>query len=110
MVWMKTAALPRFRKLHRIINGVDFKAGDRLRITTAAFFNQDDYTIDGEKHVVFTTLGSLGGNNSFLGGAFIFAGTLAITSGLWVLGFERCTQRRIPESLRKQIFPKKKTS
>ncbi|KAL6057402.1 ALA-interacting subunit [Balamuthia mandrillaris] len=78
VVWMRTAALPTFKKLHRIIDD-DLPAGDyTVEI-------QDNYPVDefdGEKHVVLTTISWMGGKNNFLGVAYTTVGSICVLLGV----------------------------
>jgi hypothetical protein len=78
IVWMRTAGLPDFRKLHRII---DFKlpAGTytvqvRSRFPVASF--------SGKKHIVLSTTTWIGGRNPFLGYAYIVVGAICFVLGI----------------------------
>lgn len=70
IVWMRSSALPNFRKLYgKIQNGI--KKGEYVvRVTNK--YNVQPF--DGAKSIVLTTTTSLGGNNSFLAWAFMLLG------------------------------------
>lgn len=75
MVWMRTAALPTFRKLYGTVQG-PFKKG-----TTLTFFTISDFDVrsfGGSKSLIISTLSSIGGRNSYIGTAFIVVGSLAL--------------------------------
>jgi hypothetical protein len=78
-VWMRTAAQPNFKKLHRIINS-NLKAGDRIVFTTTPSF--DTSSIGSSKYIVLSTMSYLGGKHNFMAIAFIAVGLVAIVEGL----------------------------
>lgn len=77
-VWMRPAALPRFRKLYGTIDG-DFKEGDRLTFRIQA--NYEVASFDAAKSVVISTVGEFGGKNPYLGVAYIVVGSLSMLFG-----------------------------
>jgi len=73
IVWMRTAALPTFRKLWRIINGP--LQGDVVILV------QNNFPVtqfSGKKQIVLSTASWLGGKNPFLGYAYMVVGAACI--------------------------------
>jgi hypothetical protein len=77
-VWMRTAALPTFRKLYRIIN-VDLEVGDYAMVIDE-FYPVDSF--GGSKSFALSTLSWLGGKNQFLAIAYIVVGALSFVLGI----------------------------
>uniref|UniRef100_A0ACD5XVT3 Uncharacterized protein n=1 Tax=Avena sativa TaxID=4498 RepID=A0ACD5XVT3_AVESA len=79
MVWMRTAALPRFRKLYGRVEA-DLGAGDLLAVAVRNSYNS--YSFEGRKAVVLSTAGLLGGRNAFLGRAYVVTGVACFALAL----------------------------
>ena len=75
IVWMRTAPLPKFRKLYGRIHQ-NFKKGDTLNFNINANFEVGSF--DGEKALIITNSGLLGSKNPALGIAFIVIGCLSL--------------------------------
>lgn len=79
---MRTAGLPTFRKLYAAIH-------DGLQETTYYLTVTNNYDVsgwDGSKRFVLSTSNSLGGQNYFLGVAFIVVGCLCVTLAIIFFG------------------------
>jgi len=79
MVWMRTAALPAFRKLYGRIE-VDLYAGDQIAVLVQNNYNT--YSFGGKKALVLSTAGVLGGKNGFLGHGYVIVGLACLLLAL----------------------------
>lgn len=79
IVWMRTAALPSFRKLYGRIEE-DIEADDVIVVHLSN--NYDTYSFGGKKKLVLSTSSWLGGKNNFLGIAYIFVGSSCIFTSI----------------------------
>jgi len=77
IVWMRTAALPTFRKLYRVIN-TDLQGDYTVTIRN----NYNVTSFGGHKYVVLSTTSWLGGKNPFLGYAYMVVGAICIILGI----------------------------
>jgi len=78
IVWMRTAGLPSFKKLYRIIDTT-------LQPGTYQVVIQNNYPVaafSGTKSVVLSTTSWIGGKNPFLGWAYIVVGIICFLQGV----------------------------
>ena len=75
MVWMRTAALPKFRKIYGKING-PFTKGKTLSFDILSKFEVRSF--DGSKSIVLSTVSPIGGKNTYIGSAFLVVGCISI--------------------------------
>lgn len=94
IVWMRTAALPNFRKIYRKIDhvkaGQDIGANFDQGIPQGSYELEIEYNFDvasfsGRKEIVLATKSLLGGNSPFLGIAYIVVGSICLLLGLLFL-------------------------
>lgn len=78
IVWMRTAGLPDFKKLYRIIDE-DIPQGT-YTVRVHAYYPVKSF--NGKKHVVLSTTTWIGGKNPFLGYAYIVVGAICFVQGV----------------------------
>ncbi|KAK9150892.1 hypothetical protein Syun_009201 [Stephania yunnanensis] len=84
IVWMRTAALPSFRKLYGKIEE-DLEENDVIEANLFNYYNS--YSFGGKKKLVLSTSSWLGGKNDFLGFAYVAVGSSCILVALFFILF-----------------------
>jgi len=93
IVWMRTAALPNFRKLHRRIDHSQdeaFGSTDKPKLPAGKYqftiqYNFEVKQFSGRKSVILSTTSILGGKNEFLGIAYMVVGCICFVLGVLFL-------------------------
>jgi len=78
-VWMRVAALPKFRKLYAVLNS-DLAEGDVVTFNVEANFDVSHFK--GTKSLILTTTSWFGGKNAFIGVVFVAVGALCVGFGV----------------------------
>ena len=88
MVWMRPTGVPDFRKLWGKIE-TDLSPGTYQLVIDNLFLIDSDSNNKIEKHIVLSTVSALGGNNKFLGIAYITVGSICLVmSILFFVGYK----------------------
>ncbi|KAG2173147.1 hypothetical protein INT43_004520 [Umbelopsis isabellina] len=90
MVWMRTAALPDFRKIWGKNENTDLPAG-RWRVFVDSNFDVKKFS--GTKSIVITTTSPLGGRNPYLGIAYMSIGAFCFLLGI-IFTIRHCIRPR----------------
>ncbi|XP_038160855.1 cell cycle control protein 50A-like isoform X1 [Cyprinodon tularosa] len=87
IVWMRTAALPTFRKLYRIIQRRNnlLPTLPRGNYTLEVVYNYPVRSFEGRKRMILSTISWMGGKNPFLGIAYITVGSICFLLGIVLL-------------------------
>lgn len=78
IVWMRTAALPQFRKLYRVIE-TKLEPGE---YTVTVRNNFDVEYFGGEKAIMLATTSAIGAPNTKLGTSYVIVGSLMVASAI----------------------------
>ncbi|KAL1558867.1 ALA-interacting subunit 3 [Salvia divinorum] len=79
LVWMRTAALPNFRKLYGRIE-TDLEVNEIIKVVIQNNYNT--YSFNGKKKLVISTTTWIGGKNDFLGMVYIIVGGVCLLIAL----------------------------
>jgi len=94
VVWMRTAALPSFKKLYAIINEPIVAGTYEVQIQN----QYPVYGFEGQKFIVFATTSWLGGRNPFLGYSYIVVGSISFFQGILFLIKHVVSPRRVGDT------------
>ncbi|KAG8582022.1 hypothetical protein GDO81_007894 [Engystomops pustulosus] len=87
IVWMRTAALPTFRKLYGMIEKNDSSPAALVpgNYSLHVQYNYPVLSFDGRKRMILSTISWMGGKNPFLGIAYITVGSICFFLGVVLL-------------------------
>jgi len=94
IVWMRTAALPTFKKLHRIIK-TDLLQGT-YQIAISNVYNVTQF--GGKKSIVISTSSWMGGKNNFIGITYLIMGALCFFLGIVFLVRHLISPRKLGDT------------
>jgi len=94
IVWMRTAGLPNFKKLYRIID-TDLSPGT-YSVDITNHYPVSDFS--GKKSVVLSTTTWIGGKNSFLGWAYIVVGIICFVQGIAFAIKQKISPRKLGDT------------
>jgi len=94
IVWMRTAGLPNFKKLYRIIE-TDLQPGNYW-VKIGNYYPVSSF--DGSKYVILSTTTWIGGKNDFLGWAYIAVGIVALLQGIVFLVIHKIWPRKLGDT------------
>jgi len=95
IVWMRTAALPDFRKLYGKIDS-DIPAGTTLTFDVDAHFYVNGF--EGKKYLVISTTSWFGGANNFLGLTYIIVGSICLVLAVIFLAKQALCPRKLGDT------------
>jgi len=95
IVWMRTAALPDFRKLYGIID-TDIEAGTTVTINIDSNFYVQGF--EGSKTIVLSTTSWFGGANLFLGNSYIVVGSTCLFLAIIFLAKQVLCPRKLGDT------------
>ena len=91
IVWMRTAALPQFRKLYRVIE-TKLEPGD---YTVTVRNNFDVSYFEGEKALVLGTTSAIGAPNTKLGWTYLVVGVLCVFAAIFLALKEKFSAKKL---------------
>ncbi|RLO08688.1 hypothetical protein DYB28_003457 [Aphanomyces astaci] len=95
VLWMRTAGLPNFRKKYGRIN-TDLPKGTVIRFLVSSNFPVQSF--DGRKSLVISTLSWYGGQNAFLGLAYIVVGGICMLLSLFFFIKHKLSPRKLGDT------------
>ncbi|KAI3388714.1 hypothetical protein SNEBB_011053 [Seison nebaliae] len=94
IVWMRTAALPTFRKLWRRIDHTKHEYLIRGNYTVQIEYNYPVHRFEGTKRFIIANTSWIGGRNLFIGIAYIVVGSLCLIFAFVFIVIHKCLGSR----------------